>query len=91
VHAADVAKAVGILLTAPNVAGEAFNCYDRYVSQWDVAQLAKRLAGSSSEIHGGQTQPKNQIETQKLRDLGMKFGGDALLEQTIGELVNGTQ
>jgi nucleoside-diphosphate-sugar epimerase len=88
VHAADVAKAVGILLTAPNIAGEAFNCYDRYVSQWDVAQIAKRLTGSASEIHGGQTQPKNQIETQKLRALGMTFGGEALLEETVREMVN---
>lgn len=87
VHAADVAKAVGILLTAPSIAGEAFNCYDRYVSQWDVAQIAKRLTGSTSEIHGGQTQPKNQIDTQKLRALGMTFGGESLLEETIGQML----
>src|SRR5688500_8548571 len=44
VHAADVAKAVELLLNAPvsQIAGETFNCYDRYVSEWDVAQLAKQ-------------------------------------------------
>ena len=48
VHAADVAKAVGILLTADGIAGEAFNCYDRYVSGLDVATLAKELSDSTS-------------------------------------------
>src|SRR5688572_12237852 len=32
VHAADVAKAVEILLTAVGVEGEAYSCCDRYVS-----------------------------------------------------------
>lgn len=86
VHAADVARAVGLLLTAPNIAGEAFNCYDRYVSQWDIAQMAKRITGSASEIRGTQTRPKNQIDTRKLRALGMTFGGDALLERTVAEM-----
>lgn len=52
VHAADVARATGILLTAKGIAGEAFNCYDRYVSELEVATLAKSLSGSRSEIHG---------------------------------------
>lgn len=87
VHAADVAKAVGILLTAEGISGQAYNCYDRYISEYDVATAAKKLAGSASEIRGTQTQPKNQIETGKLRSLGMQFGGDALLEQTIAQLL----
>ena len=88
VHAADVAKAVHILLSADGIAGEAYNCYDLYVSEWDVAHLAKEIAASSSEIHGNQTAPKHQIVTEKLRHLGMEFGGRAHLEQTIRELVS---
>jgi len=89
VHAADVAKAVELLLNAPadQITGEAFNCYDRYISEWDVAQLAKQLSGSKAEIRGHQTHPKNQIVTSKLRSLGMVFGGEELLKATIGELV----
>ena len=87
VHAADVAKAIGILLTDQGITGQSFNCYDRYVSQFDVATLAKRISGSNSEIRGGQTRPKHQIETNKIRTLGMEFGGDALLETTVGQLV----
>ncbi len=89
VHAADVAKAVGILLTAHGIAGEAFNCYDRYVSELDVATLAKGLSGSTSQIVGEPMQPKHQIVTDKIRALGMEFGGDALLKETVAELIRG--
>ncbi|TWT52281.1 dTDP-glucose 4,6-dehydratase [Thalassoglobus neptunius] len=91
VHAADVAKAIHLCLKADaeEIKGRAFNCYDRYISQFDVATLAKSLTGSSSEITGGQTSPKNQIETNRLRELGMKFGGTALFERTIEELIAG--
>ena len=90
VHAADVARAAGLLLKADEnaICGEAFNCYDRYISEYDVAMLAKQLSGSSSRILGEQTQPKHQIVTDKLRAVGMEFGGDALFEKTIGELVD---
>ena len=89
VHAADVAKAVELLLNAPasKIAGEAFNCYDRYVSEWDVAHIAKHVSGSQSAIGGQQTSPKNQIATDKLRSVGMSFGGQQLLEATVRQIV----
>lgn len=87
VHAADVAKAVGILLGAEGITGEAYSCYDRYVSQWEVANLAKELSGSDSEIRGEPKQPKHQIETGKLQSLGMEFGGETLLRDTVDQLV----
>ena len=87
VHAADVAKATAVLLSAERIAGEAYNCYDRYVSEHEVATLAKQISGSRSTIHGVEPKPKNQIVTDKLRTLGMEFGGRALLERTVRELV----
>ena len=87
VHAADVAKATGILLTADPISGEAFNCYDRYVSEFDVAALAKELSGSKSQILGEPKRPEHQIVTDKLRSHGMEFGGDELLRRTVAELV----
>lgn len=89
VHAADVAKASAILLTSEGgIRGGAFNCYDMYISQYQVAQIAQRLSGSASKISGHETSPKHQIETGKLRALGMKFGGPELLERTIAQLVS---
>ena len=91
VHASDVAKAIGVLLTAENVAGQSFNCYDRYVSEYEVATLAREASGSRSKIHGETKQPKHQIATAKLRDLGMTFGGDRLLKETVDALVKLTR
>lgn len=87
VHAADVAKACGLLLTAEGVAGEAYSCYDRYVSQYEVAALAKEISGGEAKITGGITRPKHEIVTDKIRALGMTFGGKPLLRKTIEELV----
>lgn len=88
VHAADVAKAVGLLLTAQGVAGQAYNCYDLYIADEQVAQVAKRLTGSKSEINLRNKGPKNQIDTGKLRALGMTFGGKVLLEETLKEMLD---
>jgi len=89
VHASDVAEASELLLNAPAsaIAGAAFNCYDRYVSEWDVAQIAKQISGSSADIRGQETHPKNQIITDKLQSLGMTFGGKKLLEATVRQIV----
>ena len=89
VHAADVAQAVELLLNADAkaVAGQAFNCYDRYVAEQEVARIAKELTGSQSEIAALNSGPKNQIETLRIRALGMTFGGEALLRRTVQELV----
>lgn len=87
VHAADVARAVGHLLTARDVAGESFNCYDRYVSEYEVATMTKEITGSLSQITGGPRQPQHQIATDKIRRLGMIFGGEKILRATIQQLV----
>lgn len=87
VHAADVAKAVSILLHAEGTAGQAYNCYDTYIADQNVAQIAKRLTGSSSEIAQINKGPKHQISTEKLRALGMTFGGHEPLEDTIRQLL----
>lgn len=88
VHAADVARAAGLLLQADGIAGEAYNCYDLYVSEHDVATIAKELSGSSSEIRGEQKSPKHQIVTEKIRRLGMEFGGRPQLEGTIRHMID---
>jgi nucleoside-diphosphate-sugar epimerase len=88
VHASDVARAAEILLTAESVAGEVYNCYDRYSSQHEVASIAKQLSASHSEIRGVASAAKHQIVTQKLQRLGMTFGGRALLEYTIQQMLD---
>ena len=87
VHAADVARAVGILLTAEGTAGQAYNCYDRYIAEQTVAEIARKISDSGSVIEQVNKEPKHQIDTSKLRALGMKFGGTERLEQTVRELL----
>ncbi|MEO2023390.1 MAG: NAD(P)-dependent oxidoreductase [Pirellulaceae bacterium] len=87
VHAADVARAAELLLHADGIAGQSYNCYDQYISQWDVAQLAKEISASRAVIGGTQTTPLNEIENQKIRQLGMTFGGPSLLQQTVKEIL----
>ncbi len=87
VHARDVARAVEILLQAPSIAGQAYACYDRYIAEREVAEIAQRLGRSRSVINGEMTAPKNEIDTTKIRSLGMTFGGTAQLETTIGQIL----
>ena len=89
VHASDVANAVELLLRADAkaIAGQAFNCYDRYIAEQEVAQIAKNLTGSRSTIANLNKGPKHEIITDKIRRLGMTFGGSALMRQTVTELV----
>jgi nucleoside-diphosphate-sugar epimerase len=89
VHALDVARAVALLLAADAgaVAGQAFNCYDQYVAEQHVARIAKELTGSTGAIANLNRGPKHQIATDKIRALGMTFGGEPLLRRTVAELV----
>ncbi len=90
VHAEDVAQAVDILLHAQRqqIQGQSFNCYDRYISRDQVALIAKEITGSSSVIPTRNPGPKHQIDTAKLKKLGLRFGGEALLRQYVQDLVN---
>lgn len=89
VHAEDVAKAVAVLLQADPkaVAGQAFNCYDRYVAEEEVARIAKDFVNSAITIADTNRGPKHQIDTRKIQALGMEFGGSYLLRRTIAELI----
>lgn len=87
VHALDVARAAVLLLDADGTDGECFNCYDRYVSEFEVAMLASEMVGGRGEIVGDPKSPKHQIVTSKLQRLGMQFGGEELLRSTVSELV----
>jgi nucleoside-diphosphate-sugar epimerase len=88
VHVADVAKGIQVLMDADDIVGESFSCCDRYISDFEVATMSKQICGSNSEIIGQPKSPKHQIDTSKLRALGMRFGGTELLEQTIKQLIS---
>lgn len=89
VHAADVAHAIILLLTtATDVSGQTYNCTDRLISEFEVAKIAKHFSSSNSVIGGSEKKSSRTMSTQKIQQLGMKFGGDALLKQTVKGLVD---
>lgn len=87
VHVADVAKAIELLLNADGIHGQAYSCYDRYISEYDVATMAKELTGSDSQIIGEQMRPKNNIDNSKIKALGMEFGGTQRLRATLQQMI----
>ena len=87
VHAADVAKAVSLLLKSDGIAGQAYNCYDMYIADQEVVRIASEILNSNCIIEDLNKGPKNQIDTHKIRNLGMAFGGKELLRKTIEEIV----
>jgi nucleoside-diphosphate-sugar epimerase len=88
VHARDVAKAIELLLTtSADVSGQAYACYDHYISQHQVAMITQQLTGSTSQILGSRPEPRHEIITDKIRNLGMEFGGPPLLRETINRMV----
>lgn len=88
VHVEDVAKAIRVLLNANGITGQAYSCYDRYISEFDVATITKRICGSQCEIVGQQKRPKHEIDSSKIKALGMEFGGEDRLEKTVKELLD---
>jgi nucleoside-diphosphate-sugar epimerase len=90
VHAEDVAKTALLLLDRldESNSGQPFNCCERMISDHEVATIAKELTGSRSEIHGHAKQARHQIVTDRIESLGMRFGGEPLLRETIAELID---
>lgn len=90
VHVSDVAKATRLLLDASpdKIAGEVFSCCDRYISNLEVAMLAKQLAKSDSEVLGEPGHALHEIDTTKIRNLGMSFGGLPKLNSTLATMID---
>ena len=90
VHGVDVARAVILLLQAPaeSVAGRAFNCSDLVVSTRDIARHVARLRGHDIKLPpAGDANALNVMTCEGLTALGLTFSGQALLEETIGDLI----
>ncbi len=87
VHVDDVARAIELLLGSEGIEGQSYSCCDRYISEFDVAKVAKQIANSTSSINGDQKRPKHEIDVTKIKNLGMKFGGADRLYETVESLV----
>ena len=91
VHVDDVARAIELLLMSDGIEGQSYSCYDRYISEFDVATVAKQICNSTSAIIGEQKRPQHEIDVSKIKKLGMEFGGSERLYETIKSLVKQIQ
>lgn len=88
VHGADVARAVLLLLDAPDLAGRVFNCADLYLTDRDIAASVQRLAGVDGPLpEPPSSPPRNLMVCRALAELRFRFGGRPLLERTLAELI----
>ncbi len=89
VHGRDVADAVWRIATAEpfRIAGQTFNCSDIVVSTRDLVEIVQRLAGVSGPLPDLPPAPRNRMECARLAELGLVFGGQPLLEETVRALV----
>ena len=89
VHGEDVAEAVWRLLTADagKIAGRAFNCSDMVVDTTRIVSIVARLAGIEVAPPPPARPPGIVMACPGLAGLGMRFGGEALLERTLAGLV----
>ena len=88
VHVADVAAAISTLLATDHaIAGETYNCCDRFFSEHAVAERVKAITGARAEILGEPKSSGREMSSAKLESLGFQFGGISKLDETIRQLV----
>lgn len=93
VHGRDVAAAVKLMLSAPDsaVSGRVFNVCDLVLDRRDLLALVARQTGIGSALPpAAERAAVNAMRTERLRALGWRPGGMALLAETVRELVGGS-
>ena len=84
----DVARAIECLLhTNQSIAGETFNCSAGFYSDHQIATWVKGLSNSDTELVGPAKKPGREMQTSKLRSLGMQFSGEAELRELLEAMV----
>ena len=79
--------AFGVLAVAKKLKAAGKDVIELQIGDSPFNSTASALEAGVAAIRGNQTSPKNEIRTEKLRRLGMEFGGRQLLHQTIEQLV----
>ena len=89
VHGRDVADAVWRIATAEpfRIAGQMFNCSDIVVSTRELVEIVHGVAGASGPFPDLPPPPRNRMDCARLAELGLVFGGQPLLEETVRALV----
>ncbi|MFG0268281.1 MAG: NAD-dependent epimerase/dehydratase family protein [Rhodopirellula sp. JB055] len=88
VHVKDVAAAATTLLeTEVSIAGETYNCCDRFFSEHEIATRVMERTNSKATLVGGPKTSGRDMSSAKLQALGFRFGGLSRLDETIQQFV----
>ncbi|KLU03817.1 UDP-glucose 4-epimerase [Rhodopirellula islandica] len=88
VHVKDVAAAIATLLeTESPIAGETYNCCDRFFSEHEIASRVMEITNSKAMLTGDPKSSGREMSSAKLESLGFQFGGLSRLDETIRQLV----
>ncbi len=89
VHGADVARAVWLLLSQPELAIELLHLSDMYVTGRKIVRLAREIAILPGALPDAPAAPpQNTLVSSHLERLGLELGGSALLRATVMELID---
>lgn len=88
VHGEDVARVVWEIVRQPDVRPGAFHLSDLYVTERDLVQMIRRLAGIPGPLPPAPAAPPvNVLVSHRLAELGVTLGGPPLLERTLAQLI----
>jgi len=87
VHGADVATVIATLLTRPTLDREVLHLSDLYVTTREIVRLARHFAQRPGDLPPDSPPATNVMQSRYLASLGIKLGGQPLLEKTIADLV----
>lgn len=92
VHGKDVANTIWACLENPEHAPDLIHLSDLYVTDRRVVELARNASNLPGPLPALPGSPMaNALACPRLSELGIALGGEALLAQTVADLVNAVQ
>lgn len=87
VHVEDVAHAIDLAIDNKDASGKVYNLADFYVDNMTIAEMAKEICNSKSNIRGTSKQPVNTMDNTESKKLGVHYKGTAGLRKYILGLI----
>ncbi len=88
VHGADVARVIWELLNRDDYTSDVIHLSDLFVSDHEIVRLTREIAGKPGVLPDLPLHPpKNIMICRRLYEMGIKLGGQPMLEKTVDDLV----
>ena len=87
VHVDEVVQAIILSVGNAGFAGNVYAVVDMFIDEMKIAEMAKEMLNSKSNISGVRKTQKNFMQNDKIKNLGVKFRGVNGLENYINDLI----